>query len=502
MSSIRLAVLADGSSVTVEGPATTHLGSADRRTGPWARWEWDGRQLQVEVDRYGMYPLFYAQIGTGIAIADSIAALLAAGAATDFDDAAIAAFLRLGFFLGEDTPFLSVRAFPPGADLRWTAAGGVRLTGGPIKRRPDGSATRAELLNGFVDRFRHAVQQALPDDACRCALPLSGGRDSRHIAIEMHAAGFKPGLVVSQHHFSYRNDDDARVAGLLAEALGWSLNTVEQVSEPVGPMMATFRQFDCTTDEHFWFAPAAQRIRDAGMVHVFDGLAGDTLAKGLFVRSNWIDLGQRGDWNGLLSSFDSAGYGNNEASIAALLAAPYGERWNLDLARARFRAAMEPFAGDDNPANLLMFWSRTRREVAPFLIRFLPGTHIITPYLDGAVFDHLWNIPTEILLDRQFRDDGIKLAGPGYAGIPYESDAAHDLGKYSVQLMRGMAFRRRFWSRGRILTRHWLRPRLLRALVQPGAARACQWFAPLAVWLASLEMLADAPTHRSRAGSS
>ena len=91
--------------VAVQGETSGRFGSAERKIGPWAQWHWDGSRLLAEVDRYGFYPLFYAQLPDGLALSESIAELLSLGVSAEFDDAAMAAFLRVGFFLGEDTPF-------------------------------------------------------------------------------------------------------------------------------------------------------------------------------------------------------------------------------------------------------------------------------------------------------------------------------------------------------------------------------------------------------------
>ena len=72
--------------------------------GIFAEWKWDGRRLRVRNDRYGLHPLFYYATANDIAVSTSVARLLAGGAPADFDGDAIAVFLRLGFFVGDDTP--------------------------------------------------------------------------------------------------------------------------------------------------------------------------------------------------------------------------------------------------------------------------------------------------------------------------------------------------------------------------------------------------------------
>ena len=127
--------------------------------GIFARWSWNGSQLIVVNDRYGFQLLFYwAQPGS-IAIAPSVVTLLEAGAPRDLDDAAIAAFLRLGSYLGEDTPFESIRAVPPGATFTWSARG-LKVAGSYVLRDVQ-PMPREQALTAFIERFREAVRRRL-----------------------------------------------------------------------------------------------------------------------------------------------------------------------------------------------------------------------------------------------------------------------------------------------------------------------------------------------------
>src|SRR5262245_34863668 len=73
---------------------------------------WYGNRLRVRNDRYGFYPFYYFANSHEIAISTSIVRLLEAGASPVLDDAGLAAFLRLGFFLGVETSFLEIRSLP------------------------------------------------------------------------------------------------------------------------------------------------------------------------------------------------------------------------------------------------------------------------------------------------------------------------------------------------------------------------------------------------------
>src|SRR5262249_59126445 len=123
-------------------------------------------------DRYGFYPFYYFANSDEIAISTSIVRLLEAGASPVLDDPGLAAFLRLGFFLGEDTPFLEIRALPPSAVLEWRSgelAGSGRLTiTQPDNLNPDAAVA------GYISLFRASVRRPQPPRS-NLSVPFTGG---------------------------------------------------------------------------------------------------------------------------------------------------------------------------------------------------------------------------------------------------------------------------------------------------------------------------------------
>jgi asparagine synthase (glutamine-hydrolysing) len=421
-------------------------------------------------------------------VGDSVMELIRAGAATKFDDAAIAVFLRLGYFIGDDTPFESVRAFPVGGVLRWSLAGGLNVTGAKPGPGLDSAIGKREALQGYVDRFRSAVSRSLPADQAATVLPLSGGRDSRHIAFEMHRCGFRPGLVISQRHFASRSNEDARVAALLTEALGWTLTTSDQASAPLQSEHEKNRIFESMTQEHAWFLPTARQIRAGNYSAVFDGIAGDVLSNGLFCRAAWQAKYDASQWPDLFRAMGVSGA--PDGAITAVLAPEFAKRWSFEAGLARWKAELDVHSHEDDPISRFKFWNRTRRCIAPFAQRYLQGLDIHMPYLDTDVADHLLSLPRRHFESRDFHDEAIALAAPQFAHIPYESKTIEgDLMGHQASLLRSMAKSPRYW-RSTSLNQNWLRPRLVAALVSRAAARRVGWVASAAAAAHGIESLA------------
>src|SRR5437764_1467547 len=82
----------------------SQCGTTANGGGIKASWFWDGARLVARNDRYGFSPLFYFEHEGEFCISPSLVKLVEQDAPLEFDDPGMAVFLRLGFFIGEDTP--------------------------------------------------------------------------------------------------------------------------------------------------------------------------------------------------------------------------------------------------------------------------------------------------------------------------------------------------------------------------------------------------------------
>lgn len=482
-------VIDSGNSKQVDctGCPTATFGNFDSQwAGPWAEWNWDGWAFTLRVDRYGFYPIFYGKLANGIAVSDSIEELLSLGVSTTTDDDAIAAFLRLGFFLGEDTPWQKIRVLPPGGKLTWEG-GRTTIEGGPIPQVEDSSIGRGEAVDSYIERFRDAIERTLPENPQTTALPLSGGRDSRHIALELHRQGFRPGLVFSQHHNGSRLDNDAPVARRVCDALGWNCIQVARSADPLGDEIVKNQTFDFLTDEHGWFMPSARMLNSQQIETIFDGIAGDALSQGLFSRPEWRLLAKQQRWQDVIAHLR---FGAPEWVLRTALTAETYKRWGPERAVQRILSELCRHGSDERTPERFMFWNRTRREIAPFLIRYCPDARIVTPYLYPPLFDYLRSLPLAVIEDRAFHDAALKAGYPTFSEIPFADDGnPPDPSIYTLTLIRSMAARRRFWLGGPYLNRAWLRPRLLAGSFSRTFALRMQPHLNWIAWLAGFEMI-------------
>jgi asparagine synthase (glutamine-hydrolysing) len=163
----------------------------------YVQWCWEAGRLTVTSSPFGFAPVYYSVSGNSIIVATSIDELLCEGASSATDYPALATFLRLGFYLGTDTPFEAIKAIPCSGQIEWTPTHGLIEVPGRLNPQPN-SITREQAREAYAATFRNAVSKRT--SANSRALPLSGGRDSRHILFELCSNGNPPAFCITAEH--------------------------------------------------------------------------------------------------------------------------------------------------------------------------------------------------------------------------------------------------------------------------------------------------------------
>lgn len=498
----RIRLVATPEGVRAEGDKEARLGhtlagdplaEGPPHEGIFAAWEWDGERLLVRNDRYGMHPLYYRADAGSLILSPDPLALLTPGESVELDHEALAVFIRLGFFLGEDTAFAAIRALPPAATLTW-APGGLVIHSPALPVPGPADLTRSEAVDGFVELFRAAVARRLPGESY--VLPLSGGRDSRHILLELCRQGTPPRLCVSGAKFPPDPGADARVAARLAGRLGLPHRTVARPrSEFHAERTANPAQGMGTLNGAWTLSLRAFLRRNSGLW--YDGVGGGELAQNPsieLIRNNPYDVT---DLPGLADRLLAAG--RTGARVEYLLGPRTRALWSLERARARLVRELARHADAAFPLGSFFFWNRTRRSIA--LATFALGdghTVIHTPYLDHALVDHLASVPHRFLIDGTFHDQALHRAFPEHAGLGFASAVPQRHGlvlvghrlAYLTRLLGHTLCSERDWWRGddRVLQR------LLASGRGPGAPQRVSRLQPLALYLLQLESLAAGRT--------
>jgi asparagine synthase (glutamine-hydrolysing) len=458
---------------------------AEMPDGVFAEWSWNGDLLTIRNDRYGMYPLFYHEDGMRIMLSPSLLKLLELGAPRSPDYDALAAFFRFGTFLGEDTPFKAIRLLPPGTVASWdrgrfTLSGNGLILGAPISPGP------AEAVDTFIALFTAAIRKRLPASGA-FAVPLSGGKDSRHILFELVKAGCRPRFCVTARYFPSVLSADVEIASEIARALGLDHVIVDQRgSEFEAEIEKNVLTHFCSL-EHGWMVRMAEFLRE-NVDTVYDGIGGDVLSAGLPTDDNIslrrMALGEAGDVSGLAE--DLLGKTELGSYLSPELAGAMGR----DRAIARFEREMKRHAGAPNPFVSFVFWNRTRRAVALGPFGILSGVATVhCPFLDHDLFDFLCGFTPRMRTTFDLHLDAIRKAYPEYADIPFvnrmKPSAASLKGntRFARELAAHVAKRRL----SRRFRRRRISAKVAAAMVSRRYALANHWFLVLLTYLVQLD---------------
>jgi len=453
--------------------------------GIYAEWSWDGSRLIICNDRFGFYPIYYYAREDEIAVSPSITKLLSEGASPELDDAGLAVFLRLGFFVGDRTAFREIRTVPPDASFFWQA-GQLQVQEHLAIPKPQ-HLIRDEVIDSYICLFRSAIQRRLPTNE-NFAVPLSGGRDSRHVLLELCELGYRPKICVTARYSPpYRNVEVAPAAHL-AQELNIEHVVLDQPDTPLQTELTKNLKTNFSSTEHGWFLVLEEYLRGKRVQTFYDGIAGDVLSAGHFLDSQRLAYYETGNFTGLAEHLWTTG----ESWPASVLPLRLKKRMNQELAISELTREIEKHSNAPNPVGSFFLFNRTRRTVAvcPYgILSSIP--EVFSPFLDHDLYDFLASLPATMFLDHELHTETISRAYPQYAHIPYKVKGREVRDKpyfrrSAMEMIRyTLSDRSTRWVR-----RSYLVTRLLRCLLDEDYSLAFSALGPLATYLVQLEGVA------------
>ncbi|AHK79785.1 hypothetical protein M911_12180 [Ectothiorhodospira haloalkaliphila] len=433
-----------GGEVSVGGTPSCQLGhrlenaSGAAPDGVFVDWHWDGNTLTVRNDRYGIYPLFYVCHGGEIRISPSILHVLRGNFPKTLNEPGLAVFFRLGFFIKDDTPFEHVHALPPGSELRWQN-GQLNLRRGPrdVPMPTNPANSFDEAVEEYAALFRQAIERRAPRGS-EFTVPISGGRDSRHILFELLRQGHKPDLTVTVRSRPPSPNEDIRVARILTQELDLRH---EEIDRPPSYFKANLKDIELTHfcgSGHTWLLPVAAYLK--GRTHtLYDGLAGSVISGGFQVNQDKLALVKAGNTRELATYLLREN--GLESFLKANLRPQIIKNMSEGLAIEQLAQELDTHMDARHPLVSYIFWNRTRRGIS--LIPFSILSHVdrvFCPYLDHDVFNFLMNLDAEHSLGNALHDETIRRTYPQYAHLPFENhEAPRDRGReYSAYYRRSV----------------------------------------------------------------
>jgi len=445
---IRDGVIVNGDSIYSIGKKIIRGETSGPADGIFLDWIWDGKTLEVMNDRYGMYPLCYASYGNEIVISTSLTKILDSSISKELNYSALSIYFRIGYMVGNDTPFKNIHLLPPNTNLSWSE-GNLKVNSKEVHGCFENNTVISyeNAIDGYIHYFKNAITRRLARSS-DIVLPISGGRDSRNILFELVRQDCIPSACVTIKYRPPATNEDERIASLLCQRFGINHKVLEKPDSWFDVVLKDLYLTNFCGGGHSWALPLAEYLTSMSVSTIYDGIAGDILSSGhtlddtkdkLFKKNNLEELA--------LILLNEADYENfNKRALTK----EFYNKISMENAVERLVRELKKHVVKGNPALSYIFWNRTRRAVATLPFSILSGIKTVhCPYLDHEFLDFCTALDTSIILSGNFHDDVIKKAYPEYADIPYEnknlradydkdarkyySDSVRDFSKYLLK---------------------------------------------------------------------
>jgi hypothetical protein len=405
-------------------------------------------------------PQYSATIHGKTVVSSSVLELIKQGASAEIDFAALNVFLRSGFYVGTKTLYRDIhtREVPNPASLVLKPSGG----------------NRTAIIDEYIELFRQAVQRQIQRfGGDRICMGLSGGRDSRHILLELCRAGIKPNVCWTID--LPNSPSELTIAQRLTHRAGVShvsLTAASSVETELYKNHVT--NFEST--EHGWSVAAIPIIQQHSVI--YDGMAGDVLSAGHFL----TEEGARLVHEGRIDEF-----------VETVVLRPGPVPLVRDQSLFPLQTALEVVCAEvrrhlamPNPIGSFYLWNRTRRTIGSSVFGLLcpSGQKACVPYLDGDLFAFLSAIPDAILVDHELHTDTIRTAFPEYSDIPYAYKIKPQNLAYRHWRLAADTARHLLSHSSPLLSRHTALLLLARASLVPTYLTDVSWVHAISVYLA------------------
>ena len=290
------------------------------------------------------------------------------------------------------------------------------------------SADKAsDLYSEYDETLRQAIQ-SLPEERST-AMGISGGRDSRHIALAIRACGRAlPSMVSSRHFLGNASEADVAIAQKLGLRFGKDVQIATQPGDRFRQEWDKNRLTGLQTLSHSWGLALAKALQ--GPEILFDGMNGGVL------------FGRSGLQQSLLRRV-----GRNKPSAAVLrqhmlselVDQPFSvlQAWLpskltnpelVDTVRQRLAECFSQYEDFENPIQAFLYGEHVRRNTRLFTYGMMENEYVVCPLDTEEMVGFALSLPWDISTDPKFQDQAIACKYPDFNDVPY----AESLGRLPV----------------------------------------------------------------------
>lgn len=393
--------------------------------GEFLQWQFDGQALTVKTSAFGLINAYYYQDNKRLIIATDIIDILKRVGKQPLDVDGLNSFMQLGYYLADQTPFKTIKCLARDSQITWDKSGLIvkDLQSLHIPKTYTGSYEQA--MQEYLDLFAQVIAEFDTHNE-KLALPLSGGRDSRHILLELMKQNKQVDLIATCACFPPKHNDDLAAAKNLCEAL-----KVNHVTTPLGndlfdDELEKNSMTSFCADEHAWMLPLHKYFSEQNISFIYDGIAGDVLSAGHFLSPDRIIWRKQENWVAIAEDITSKPPNYNKFLNKKLI--PFMDRSKVVNQIAAELASLKEY---ENPIAEFYLRNRTRREIGLSTWNIMgEGRIAVAPFLLTRLYHFLTSLPFEYIEDTQFHTKAIKAGYPNAAAVPFSTGKKQLLPEY------------------------------------------------------------------------
>jgi hypothetical protein len=302
--------------------------------------------------------------------------------------------------------------------VRWKD-GATTISGDGAPRPSSTLSSVEEGLEGYAHHFREAMRRR-PPLVRPLVMPLSGGRDSRMMLLELVAMGERPDRCVT---FGRADEPDAIVAAEIAGRLRIPHELVDAPAVWIRDELHKHARCGLEAAEHTWMVPLFRRMQGlAAGWH--DGLGVGAMTRGETCQQAFLDRLVAGDMPGWSEELFRWTLGVPPGSASRL--AGIAGWFDGSAATAHRLVGTELMRRADWPNPLTAFsfanWGRRAISLAPLAI--CGGRDIQLPFMDRDLCEFVSRLPVRLALENDLQTDALHRLHPEFRDIPFEKEVA------------------------------------------------------------------------------
>ena len=389
---------------------TQDISGYPKAGGVWAKWDFNDGQLTIENDCLGFCPLYYFVDEKKIIVSNSIIKIISLAGDVELDEDSLRMLFWKRYFLQNKTAYKNIYSLAPNTTIKWSN-GKFEISSSllPVKPR---NLTQEQIVDGYIDLFKQAMSRNLPDEDF--IMPLSGGRDSRWMLLELLDRGYKPKVCVSCGEVR-----DIELAKELIDRLGLEHNILVPNHRWVKDGIRKNAKISFSTFQHNWLMGLCDFVRNSGY------LSYDGNGVGMFSRNAYVDNGikqfelfRADKFDELENDIFSQDCGNYRCIEKMPDEFDFFRKDTADLKQAHY-GELKRYKCYVNDLSAYSFYSNTRTAISTCPFGLMYPAKIKFPYLDYDLFNFLASIEPEQFIASEPQAIAVRKAFPKMADIKF-----------------------------------------------------------------------------------